>query len=91
MALRTLCLSTETSSQDESEGSNVYLPTDGLIKDAMMSENRKNPVVNLLDVNGGRKQFLVRHVSLRIISHYNVQFVVPDSRNFQYGKLNNLT
>ena len=60
MALRTLCLSTETSSQDESEGSNVYLPTDGLIKDAMMSENRKNPVVNLLDVNGGRKQFLVR-------------------------------
>jgi len=47
MALRTPCLSTETSSQDEAEGSNVYLPTDGLIKDAMMSENRKNPVDNL--------------------------------------------
>lgn len=40
--------------------------------------------------NEGRKQFLVRHVSLRIISRYNVQFVVPDSRSFQYGKLNNL-
>lgn len=46
MEVRTLCLSTETSSQDEAEGSNVYLPTDGLIKDAMMSENRKNPVDN---------------------------------------------
>ena len=46
MELRTLCLSPETSSQDEPEGSNVYLPTDGLIKDAMMSENGKNPVDN---------------------------------------------
>lgn len=46
MEVRTLCLSTETSSQDEAEGSNVYLPTDGLIKDAMMSENRKNPIDN---------------------------------------------
>ena len=31
----------------------------------------------------------MRHVSLRIISRNNVEFVVPDSRNFQYGKLNN--
>lgn len=44
MEHRTLCLSTEISSQDESEGSNVYLPIDGLIKEAMMSENRKNLV-----------------------------------------------
>ena len=36
IGLKPLCLSSETSSQFEAEGSKVYLPMDGLKKDAMV-------------------------------------------------------